>query len=269
MRVQTYGTYNVGVRSPGYNLWPLKFVTQLFKQTLTITPLLDLRLHTRTPVTAVSPSSSSSTSTSTSNSSSSPPLKWTLTTPRGALACSSVLHATNGYASHLLPFMAGSGPQGIVPVRGQVLAMRANAPLRKVTTASWSGNEGYWFPRPVAPGADDDDDDEEAQDNPLVILGGARDSAGLPFEMDVTDDAQVDKTVGAVLRAFLPDMFPGLYEQGREPEAEWVRTEGTEYVFSSALTVFVFLSWRRRGLWGIRSLIFRLCVPSLALPCDI
>jgi hypothetical protein len=150
--------------------------------------------------------------------------------------------------------MAGSGPQGIVPVRGQVLAMRANAPLRKVTTASWSGNEGYWFPRPVAPGADDDDDDEEAQDHPLVILGGARDSAGLPFEMDVTDDAQVDKTVGAVLRAFLPDMFPGLYKQGREPEAEWVRTEGTKYVFFFGADCFCFCFLAQTGIMGYTKL---------------
>ncbi|KAJ7923511.1 hypothetical protein B0H13DRAFT_2316455 [Mycena leptocephala] len=207
----TYGTYN------------------LFKQTLTITPLLDLRLHTRTPVTAVSPSSSSpSTSTSTSNSSSSPPRKWTLTTPRGALACSSVLHATNGYASHLLPFMAGSGPQGIVPVRGQVLAMRANAPLRRVTTASWSGNEGYWFPRPVAPGAD--------------VMMMTKKPKTTPSSSSAARATPLGRHRRSVLRAFLPEMFPGLYEQGREPEAEWT------------------------GIMGYTKLIFNIAVPSLLTP---
>ena len=42
--------------------------------------------------------------------------KWVLETSRGEVRCKSVVHTTNGYASHLLPHMAG--PKGIVPVRG-------------------------------------------------------------------------------------------------------------------------------------------------------
>ncbi|KAJ7031829.1 FAD dependent oxidoreductase [Mycena alexandri] len=200
----TYGTHNWGVRSPGYNVWPLKFVTQLFKQTRKVTPVLDLRLHTRTPVTSVSPLMAASFR------------RWELATPRGIVQCSYVLHATNGYASHLLPHMAGPGPAGIVPVRGQVLAMRANAPLDALSKISWANNEGYWFPRPVT----------DVEEHPLVILGGARDAAGPPFEMDVTDDSIVDVNVGDVLRAFLPTLFPGLYTPGREPEAEWTGIMG-------------------------------------------
>ncbi|KAF7356163.1 DAO domain-containing protein [Mycena venus] len=204
----TFGTYNWGVSSPGYNLWPLKFVTQLFKQTLTIAPQqLDLRLHTRTPVTSVSPSSLTDSGTGR---------RWALTTARGPVHCSTVLHATNGYASHLLPHMAGLGPAGIVPVRGQVIALRAAAPLDVLSKRSWVGNEGYWFPRPVT----------ETEQHPLVILGGARTAAGPPFGTDVTDDGVVDEVVGSVLRDFLPMMFPGRYEPGREPEAEWTGIMG-------------------------------------------
>ncbi|KAJ7715194.1 FAD dependent oxidoreductase-domain-containing protein [Mycena metata] len=200
----TYGTHNLGARSPGYNVWPLKFVTQLFKQARKVTPALDLRLHTRTPVTRVSPLATASLR------------RWELTTPRGAVQCSYVLHATNGYASHLLPHMAGSGPTGIIPVRGQVMAMRANATLDALSKISWADSVGYWFPRPVA----------DAEAHPLVILGGARESAGPPFEMGVTDDSVVNATVGGVLRALLPTLFPGLYAPGREPEAEWTGIMG-------------------------------------------
>ncbi|KAJ7025232.1 FAD dependent oxidoreductase, partial [Mycena alexandri] len=200
-----YGTYGWGARTPGYNLWPLKFVTQLFKQARKITPAqFDLSLHTRTPVTSVSALSPTGSLR-----------RWELATPRGAVQCSYVVHATNGYASHLLPHMAG--PAGIVPVRGQVLAVRANVPLDVLSTVSWASDQGYWFPRPIS-GIE--------EEHPLVILGGAREAAGPPFEMDVTDDSTVDSTVGAVLRSFLPALFPGLYEPGREPEAEWTGIMG-------------------------------------------
>ncbi|KAJ7083789.1 FAD dependent oxidoreductase [Mycena epipterygia] len=195
----TYGTYNWGVRLPGYNVWPLKFVTQLFKEANATSPALDLRLHTHTPVTGVTSSSAR---------------RWALETPRGSVQCSYVLHATNGYASHILPHMAG--PAGIVPVRGQAIAVRANATLSTLSQISWAGNDEYWFPRPVA----------EESEHPLVILGGARDDAGPPFEEYVTDDSAVNPTIGATLRAFLPKMFPGLYADGREPEREWTGIMG-------------------------------------------
>jgi glycine/D-amino acid oxidase-like deaminating enzyme len=97
-------------------------------------------------------------------------------------------------------------------VRGQVFALRAAAPLSALTTASWAGGEGYWFPRPLA----------KNETTPLVILGGKRTAAGPPFETDVTDDGVVDSRVGAALRGLLPKLFPGLFAPGREPEAEWV-----------------------------------------------
>ncbi|KAJ6472430.1 FAD dependent oxidoreductase-domain-containing protein [Mycena sanguinolenta] len=209
----TFGIYSWGVRRQGYNLWPLKFVTQLFNQTrngITDDNKFELRLHTHTPVTSISPLDTNSTT-----SSSSPARRWSLATPRGRVHCTSVLHATNGYASHLLPHMASPGPDAIIPTRGQVLAMRAVAPLDAIGTPSWDaddGSEEYWFPRPVTAG----------KGAPLVILGGGRIAAGPPFETHTTDDSTVDKRVGAALRNFLPAIFPGMYEPGREPEAEWV-----------------------------------------------
>jgi hypothetical protein len=35
--------------------------------------------------------------------------RWKLQTPRGSISCNYVVHATNGYAAHLLSFLAGQG----------------------------------------------------------------------------------------------------------------------------------------------------------------
>ena len=93
------------------------------------------------------------------------------------------------------------------------------APAYTITASAWGGNNGfeYWFPRPPAPS-------DGADAPPLVIFGGGRETARPNFELDVADDASVSVGVGKMLREFLPAVFPGLYEQGREPEMEWVRS---------------------------------------------
>lgn len=40
--------------------------------------------------------------------------------------------------------------------------------------------------------------------------------------MGIADDSTVNEKVGKALRAFLPAVFPGIYEEGKEPEMEWV-----------------------------------------------
>ena len=201
---KTYGAAYPGIRIPGHNIWPLKLVTHLFnlaKETGANSSTSQLILHTSTPVTAITPSDF-------------PSRRWNLTTPRGTLSCSYVLHATNAYASHLLPHLVG--PAGIIPTRGQVIALRAGVPLETLTRTGWGGNEGfeYWFPRPVA---------NASQDHPLVILGGGRESEATAYELYNADDSTVNPAVGDTLRRFLPAVFPGKYEEGREPEMEWVR----------------------------------------------
>ncbi|KAG6815243.1 hypothetical protein H0H93_010465, partial [Arthromyces matolae] len=164
-----YGATFPGVRFPGNNLWPLKLVTKLFKLTQKLDPTkFNLKLHTNTPVTSISPLSSSSPSSNPHRR-----RRWALTTPRGNVQCKYVVHATNAYASHLLPQF--HGPNGIVPTRGQVMAMRADVPAVNITKTSWGGNQGfeYWFPRPVK---------NPEEDKPLVILGGGRDASGPDFE---------------------------------------------------------------------------------------
>ncbi|KAJ7625749.1 FAD dependent oxidoreductase [Roridomyces roridus] len=188
-----YGTLHPGVEIGGHNLWPLKFVTHLYRLAKSLTPDLELSLHTRTPVGKITPSSDSR--------------RWALETPRGILRTNYIIHATNAYASHLLPQLAGPG--GIVATRGQVCAVRA--PGLK-WNCSWDANQGfeYWFPRPQ----------QDSDAPPLIILGGGRE-VGPGFEYNQTDDSVVDEPVGGVLRRFLPAVFPEQFEDGVEPEMEW------------------------------------------------
>lgn len=128
------------------------------------------------------------------------------------MSCHTVLHATNGYASHLLPFMNTA----IIPTRGQVVALRANTSLPFGSgREGFVGNGGweYWFPRPKY----------KKEDEELVIFGGGREVAeDGTFESFQTDDSALNEEVGKFIRAFMPNVFPGRFEEGREPEMEWV-----------------------------------------------
>ncbi|KAJ7736538.1 FAD dependent oxidoreductase [Mycena maculata] len=196
-----YGASYPGVEFGGFNLWPLKFVTQLYRSAKGITGSFELNIHTRTPVMRISPSTSSSR-------------RWAVQTPRGVLNCSYVIHATNAYASYLIPHMYG--PAGIIPTRGQVIASRAAISARELCKCSWDGNEGfeYWFPRPVT-----------GNERPLVILGGGREVQNPDFEFYQSDDSTVNQLVGVALRKFLPSVFPGKFAE-EQPEEEWTGIMG-------------------------------------------
>ncbi|THG96318.1 hypothetical protein EW026_g5490 [Hermanssonia centrifuga] len=120
-----------------------------------------------------------------------------------------------------------AGPDGVIPTRGQVMAIRAAAPLSEVTKVGWSGNEGfeYWFPRPLTHPSISDHSEGDDQ-RPVVILGGGREAMMPSYELYEADDSTVDKKVGEAMRKFLPAVFPGKYEIGREPEMEWTGIMG-------------------------------------------
>ncbi|KAF7356167.1 FAD dependent oxidoreductase [Mycena venus] len=191
-----YGADYPAIELGGHNLWPLKLVTRLYLLAKSKAPNLELKIHTRTPVTSISSSSSSLR-------------RWAVHTSRGVLNCSYVIHATNAYASHLLPHLAG--PAGIIPTRGQVIVQRASVPANELYKCSWDGNSGYeyWFPRPAP-------DDEK----PLIILGGGREVSP-DFEYYQADDSSVNRAVGESLRKFLPAVFPEKFAKDGEPEMEW------------------------------------------------
>lgn len=208
-----HGTKFPGVHFPAFNLWPMKLVTELFLEAQKLSKesgKTSLSLHTNTPVTSIIPSGNPSSNR-----------RWKVQTHRGEISCRVVLHATNAYASYLLPHMAG--PEGIIPTRGQIISTRAAVSREHIEPVSWGGNEGfeYWFPRPPSK---DSSGATGIEDNPLIILGGGREVTKPKWEFYETDDSIVQDSVTGTLKEFLPAVFPGKFRKDTEPEMVWVRT---------------------------------------------
>ncbi|KAK1641022.1 FAD dependent oxidoreductase-domain-containing protein [Colletotrichum phormii] len=87
---------------PASSLWPYKLAMAMIRKSLEV----GLLFETNTPVMEVSQADSDSGS-------------WTITTSRGNITTNKVIHATNGYASHLLPELDGR----IIPLKGHVAAI--------------------------------------------------------------------------------------------------------------------------------------------------
>ncbi|KAG1738549.1 FAD dependent oxidoreductase-domain-containing protein [Suillus lakei] len=125
-----FGPPYPGVYSSAYNIWPLKFVTKLYERAQELSgQYFSLTLHTRTPATAIEKVALISAQSVIR--------PYIISTPRGTISCSRVIHATNGYASHLLPFLAGH----IVPTRGQVMATQAAVSIDHIKVNAW-GDDG-------------------------------------------------------------------------------------------------------------------------------
>ncbi|KAL4065747.1 FAD dependent oxidoreductase [Scleroderma yunnanense] len=193
---RTFGTPYPAVKIPSWNLWPVKLVTKLYELALQRAgERFDLKLHTYTPVASVEKLAQTTSGSDRA---------FVLSTHRGSISCSHVVHATNGYASYLLPIL--TGPDGIVPSREHIVAMRASAGPEIIGTNSWRGCQGieYWLPRPLEPG----------QEHPLVILGWGT-------ELNVDDDSCINPTAVKHLKELLPTLFNGKYERTNKPEMEW------------------------------------------------
>ncbi|KXN84907.1 Gamma-glutamylputrescine oxidoreductase [Leucoagaricus sp. SymC.cos] len=193
MMQNAYGINHSGVFFPSYNLWPLKFVSNLYNLSASANPRVKVKLHTLTPVTAISSSHSSSSAPSNQDT------RWIVSTPRGNLSCKTVLHATNAYSSFLLPQFSNR----IIPTRGQMFVVRAKASLERLKRHSWDANQGYeyWFARPEGK----DKHGKEYQP-PLVLLGGGRDTADPGLDQHTMDEC--------------------LFEEGRDAEMEWTGIMG-------------------------------------------
>ncbi|CEL51577.1 hypothetical protein RSOLAG1IB_00112 [Rhizoctonia solani AG-1 IB] len=209
------------VYSPGHTLWPLKLVTKLYQYAKGDSTTkswmssatswfsrddesFSLDLFTHAPVNAVEPVPEDHT------------YRWLVKTERGNVKARYIVHATNGYASHLLPQLAGPS-KGIVPTRAQCMVARGFIEARKWPVVGWGGNEGYeyWFARPP----------HNADEKTLVILGGGRETAVPDHEYNVADDSTVNPIVSQSLRKFLPRLYPGDFEES-EPEMEWTGIMG-------------------------------------------
>lgn len=102
-----------GVYFAGYNLWSPKLVTELFLDAQKSSNGVDVVLHAHTPVTSFSKTHIFDNDILSLSISDDPNnfrirRRWMLHTPRGGVSCSYVIHATNAYAGHLLPFLSES-----------------------------------------------------------------------------------------------------------------------------------------------------------------
>jgi glycine/D-amino acid oxidase-like deaminating enzyme len=133
------------------------------------------------------------------------------------MTCKNIIHATNAYASYLLPQFQ----HRVIPTRGQLFAVRAKSSLDRLKHHSWQANWGneYWFARPEDPVGVG-----EEYKPPLVLLGGGRDTAGPGLDQYTMDDSVINNRVSKTLKGFLPNLYSdtGLFEKDKEAEMQWV-----------------------------------------------
>lgn len=188
------------LKIPGNNLFPSKLVTKMYQlaqsQASSINGL-NLKLFTHTPVLKIDRPAQRGTC-------------WSIRTSRGSFESKYIVHATNAYASYLLPQFGSDRQQTIVPTRAQVIAVQPKwRDANKTWTNGFSANNGfdYFFQRPF----DQPGQESRAIANPLVILGGGRNHAAPTFEFGIADDSSVNPNIGNYLRGFLPNWFPRYY----------------------------------------------------------
>ncbi|KAJ1308166.1 hypothetical protein OPQ81_003882 [Rhizoctonia solani] len=200
-----FGFRHTSVYTRGNTIWPLKLATKLYQAAKgdNQDTNFQLRLFTHTPVTSVEPITGDLFH------------NCLVKTDRGNVKAQFVVHATNGYASYLLPHLANP-LEGIVPTQGQCIAIRGSTLASKwpINACRTVGGYEYWFPRPP----------QDVNENILIILGGSRKT--LPEQgHNVVDDSIVDPIVGQSLRDFLPKIYPGEFDESNV-EMEWTGIMG-------------------------------------------
>ncbi|KAG5337154.1 hypothetical protein C0989_010487 [Termitomyces sp. Mn162] len=169
---------------------PYRLVTGILARLLREYPST-FRLFTRTPCTAVSVAARDGVEL------------YEVTTPRGTIRTPHVVHATNGWVSHLLPGMRGK----IVPARGTMTA-------QTVKNEQWAGERSFvFFPgtgthtfdyltqQPVGGGGRYPAPEGE------MMLGGAYAKGNWMEEMGNADDAGWDGKAGTYLSGALDEHF--------------------------------------------------------------
>ncbi|KAL1882360.1 hypothetical protein VTK73DRAFT_1919 [Phialemonium thermophilum] len=168
-------------------LWPYRFVTSIWRKLLDKFPK-SLRIETGTPVLNITSRPSST-------------FPYEITTSRGVIRCSRVVHATNAYASHLIPGLKGK-------LTGLVAHMSSQRPGKDFPhydgKRSWSiiyGTAGFDYvtQRPGTKSAPGD-----------ILLGGGfcrSRNQGLDH-VGVYDDSKRD----ALTTAHILGVFPTIFE---------------------------------------------------------
>ncbi|KAI0358848.1 FAD dependent oxidoreductase [Trametes cingulata] len=180
------------ISNAGGAMHPYRFVTALLSILLTRHPDA-LRIFTHTPCTSITSADG----------------LYTVTTPRGTLRTPHVVHATNGWCSHLLPSLRAK----VAPARG---AMSAQRPGTTLHASTLSGGRSFVFYRGTA-GYDYLTQLPEGE-HELMFGGGWAQACddGLP-EIGIADDGSVNHASQSYLAGALPQYF-GLSNWGEEAQ---------------------------------------------------
>jgi glycine/D-amino acid oxidase-like deaminating enzyme len=151
--------------------------------------LCRLDLFTQTPCTGITPPTATT------------PL-YTIQTPRGTVTAHHIIHATNGWTSHLLPGLRGK----IIPVRALATAQRPgthlSTPAGTRAHTFYHTPSGYDYLTQLPKGEDQDDGGE------LLFGGGlVRDDRITMSEVGVADDGEYDLGVASHVQGALPEYF--------------------------------------------------------------
>ncbi|KAI0075921.1 FAD dependent oxidoreductase [Panus rudis PR-1116 ss-1] len=191
------------IHGNGGAMHPYRFVTSLLSK------LLDRHsdrffIATQTPCTDITPPTPSSQ-------------YYTIHTPKGTITTPHVIHATNGWVSHLVPPFR----EKVIPARGTMSAQRPGTSLNASSTKSgdrsfvfYSGSLGYDYLTQLPTGEKE------------LMFGGGWASAmdGAIAEIGETDDSKFSYPVASHLSGSLPLYF-GAHHWGREKDAELAEGE--------------------------------------------
>ncbi|KAL6301008.1 FAD dependent oxidoreductase [Sparassis latifolia] len=173
------------IRNPGGAIHPYRFVTSLLAKLLDRYPS-QFHIATRTPCTAIHASTASAP-------------HYTLTTPHGSITTPHVVHATNGWVSHLLAPLRAK----VIPARGVMTVQRPGSSL---SASTHDGGRSYVFYRGTT---GYDYLTQLPTDEHELMFGGAwavAVSDGLP-ELGFADDSEYNFAAAAHLAGALPLYF--------------------------------------------------------------
>lgn len=189
---------------PAGALWPYRFVTAMWKQLLTHFPE-SLAIETGTAVESVQTTAD-------------PNLPYIVSTSRGHIHARHVVHATNGFASQLLPELAGKA----AGVRCHMTAQRPGTNFAKTDgkrsySVIYGSGFDYITQRPP-PRADDKEEGDE-----LMIGGGLFQSGKQGMDMfGDYDDRKLDAMTLMHLEGVMPTIFNwGAERPGRRMIKAW------------------------------------------------
>ncbi|PPQ66146.1 hypothetical protein CVT26_010869 [Gymnopilus dilepis] len=233
---------------PGAAIHAYRFVTGILTRLLN--RFSNFQLYTSTPVTAVKSDKDS----------------YVLTTPKGSIRTRHVIHATNAWASHLLPGLR----KKIIPVRAHMTAQRPGkglSPANDPNIPQWAGTRAFVFypsqlevayeyltqllpspsPNSETPPSFTVQDTADTQPKALaasshslptagefmygggVIVGGEGEAA-MMNALGVADDSGSDFVVDSYLAGSLERYFAGHWgEEGNDPDTDTSNPPGGEW----------------------------------------